>query len=44
MLEISQPALEQALCDALETMAFITPLPPEDASPMLLRIRASLVR
>src|SRR5258706_1056434 len=33
MLEISQPALEQALCDALETMAFITPLPPEDASP-----------
>ncbi len=33
MLEISQPALEQALSDALETMAFITPLPPEDTSP-----------
>jgi hypothetical protein len=33
MLEISHPALEQALSDALETMAFITPLPPEDASP-----------
>jgi len=33
MLEISQPALEQALSDALETMAFITPLPPGDESP-----------
>jgi hypothetical protein len=33
MFEISRPALEQALFEALETMAFITPLPPEDASP-----------
>ena len=33
MLEISHPALEQALSEALETMAFITPLPPDDASP-----------
>jgi len=40
MLELSQTTLEQALSDALETMAFITPLPPEDesapAGPMLL--------
>jgi chemotaxis protein CheY-P-specific phosphatase CheC len=33
MLEISQTALGQALSDALETMAFIAPSPPEDASP-----------
>ena len=40
MLEISQTTLEQALSHALETMAFITPLPPEDqsapAGPMVL--------
>jgi hypothetical protein len=32
MLEVIHIALEQALSDALETMAFITPVPPEDAS------------
>ena len=32
MLEVTHNDLEQALSDALETMAFITPLPPEDAS------------
>jgi hypothetical protein len=33
MLEISTNLLEQALAEALETMAFISPLPPEDDAP-----------
>jgi hypothetical protein len=32
LLESSSQTLEQALSEALETMAFITPLPPEDPS------------
>lgn len=32
LLETSNQTVEQALSEALETMAFITPLPPEDNS------------
>jgi chemotaxis protein CheY-P-specific phosphatase CheC len=31
-LDTLNPSVEQALSEALETMAFITPLPPEDAA------------